>query len=303
MWRAATAALLLLASTASPAQTCPTTGVHLQVLGSGGPELGDKRASSAYLIWIDGLPRALIDVGGGSALRFGESGAHVADLDVILLTHLHVDHTSDLPALIKSSWFEDRRDPLPLYGPSGNNLMPSTVTFVRTLFDPTRGAYRYLGDFLKPLGRDTYKLKPYDVPLKKQEIKGVFANGRIRAVATSVTHGTLPALAWRIEAEGRSIVFTGDGAGGDPGLAKLAQNADILVAHNAVPEQADPVARALHMPPSVIGRLAAQAQARQLVLSHRMLRTLGREDETLAQIRKQYSGPTSFANDLDCFQP
>jgi ribonuclease BN (tRNA processing enzyme) len=80
---------------------CGAHGVAVQVLGSGGPELQDKRASSSYLIWRDGAPRVLVDSGGGSALRFGESGATVSDLDVILLTHLHIDHTADLAALIK----------------------------------------------------------------------------------------------------------------------------------------------------------------------------------------------------------
>lgn len=46
-------------------------GVAVQVLGSGGPEIGDKRASSAYLVWQNGRARALIDMGAGAALRFG----------------------------------------------------------------------------------------------------------------------------------------------------------------------------------------------------------------------------------------
>jgi hypothetical protein len=57
------------------AQTCGGAGVSVQVLGSGGPELQDKRASSSYLVWQDGQARVLVDAGGGSALRFGESGA------------------------------------------------------------------------------------------------------------------------------------------------------------------------------------------------------------------------------------
>jgi ribonuclease BN (tRNA processing enzyme) len=55
------------------------------------------------------------------------------------------------------------------------------------------------------------------------------------------------------------------------------------------------------MPPSVIGTTAANAHVKELVLSHRMLRTLGKEDETLIEIRKRYAGPVLFANDLDCF--
>jgi ribonuclease BN (tRNA processing enzyme) len=51
----------------------------------------------------------------------------------------------------------------------------------------------------------------------------------------------------------------------------------------------------------VIGTVAGNAHVKQLVLSHRMLRTLGKEKETEAEIRHAYSGPITFANDLDCF--
>jgi ribonuclease BN (tRNA processing enzyme) len=295
-------ALALFAGPAA-AQPCPVKGMAVQVLGSGGPELADRRASSAYLVWLDGRARALVDFGGGAALRFGESGARIVDLDAILLTHLHADHTADLPALVKSSFFEERTAPLPVYGPVGNKFMPSTVTFVRTLFDSARGAYRYLGGFLSPLGKDTYKLKPFDVNPRELRQGVVHENGRLRITAASVAHGQVPALAWRVEAGGRSVVWSGDTNGRGEGLATLARNADLLIAHNAVPEGAGGVERELHMPPSVIGAIAAQAKVKGLVLSHRMLRTLGREDETLAAIKTKYSGPVQFANDLDCFVP
>lgn len=295
------------------APDCGTAQIAVQVLGSGGPELADKRASSSYLVWISGKPRVLVDIGGGAALRFGEAGATVSDLDVILLSHLHVDHTAGLPALIKASFFEDRMRPLPVYGPMGNKFMPSTVTFVRSLFDSTRGAYRYLGDFLSPMGNNTYKLQPRDVGEIRDKIRAprqtgekiwsVFANDRLKASATAVDHGSVPALAWRIEAGGKSIVFSGDTNGEGDHLELLARRADLLIAHNAVPEGAGGVERRLHMPPSVIGRIAHEAGVKQLVLSHRMRRTLGRETETLESINKTYTGPVTFANDLDCFTP
>jgi len=55
------------------------------------------------------------------------------------------------------------------------------------------------------------------------------------------------------------------------------------------------------MPPSVIGQIAEEAHVKSLVISHRMLRTLGKEEQTTVEIRKKYQGPLAFANDLDCF--
>ena len=109
----------------------------------------------------------------------------------------------------------------------------------------------------------------------------------------------MPALAWRVEVGRAVIVFSGD-TSGEGGLARLADGADLFVAHNAVPEGATGVERNLHMPPSVIGQIAAGARVKRLVLSHRMPRTLGNEAQTESEIRKRYSGPMQFADDLDC---
>jgi ribonuclease BN (tRNA processing enzyme) len=278
---------------------CGDKGVALQVLGSGGPELQDRRASSSYLVWSYSRARVLVDAGGGSALRFGESRATMSQLSAIFFSHLHVDHTGDFAALIKSSWFEDRNRELPIYGPPGNEYFPATTEFVREFFGD-HGAYRYLSELLVAGEQGSYKMQPHDVIAEDKPVV-VFQKGDLTASAVRVIHGGAPALAWRIDMGGKSIVFSGDTNGDGEGLPRLAKNADIFVAHNAVPEGASGIERRLHMPPSVIGQIAAKADVKQLVLSHRMLRTLGKEDETLAQIKKQYKGPVSFANDLDCF--
>lgn len=295
-------ACLLFVSQALPsrAQSCGSRGIAVQVLGSGGPETQDKRAATSYLIWENGSARVILDAGGGSALRFGESGAQMSQIDVFLFSHFHIDHTSDFPALIFSSWFEDRKTALPIYGPSGNKFMPSTTEFVHDLFGDPHGAWRYLSDLTGPPAEGNYTLQPHNVvPSERPTL--VFRNDNMTLYAVSVVHGAFPALAWRIEIGGKRIVFSGDTNGEGDGLTQLAMNADLFVAHNAVPEGATGVERRLHMPPSVIGSIASNAHVKQLVLSHRMLRTLGKEDETKAEIRHRYAGPLAFANDLDCF--
>jgi ribonuclease BN (tRNA processing enzyme) len=281
-------------------QSCGSHGVAAQVLGSGGPELQDKRASSSYLVWEGGQARVLVDAGGGSALRFGESGAQMSQVDVILFTHFHVDHSADFSALIKSSWFEDRKRPLPIYGPSGNDFMPSTTEFVFDFFGEKHGAYRYLSELLEPDEEGSYKMQPHNVVAGSTPVT-VFRSGDLAVSAVHVVHGAVPALAWRVEAGVKAIVFSGDTNGDGEGLVRLATNADLFIAHNAVPEGAVGIERRLHMPPSVIGQIAADAHVKNLVLSHRMLRTLGKEEQTQTEIRKRYSGLLDFANDLDCF--
>lgn len=279
---------------------CGKEGVWLQVLGAGGPELDDGRASSGYLVWRDGKARILVDMGGGSGLRFEQSGASLNDLDVILLSHFHTDHSSDLPALIKASYFSGRDRDLPLYGPTGNELMPSATAFVQKLFGPD-GAFRYLSDYLD--GRESYRLLPHDVEAGGRREQRVLDDARYRVIAVPVRHGPVPALAWRVDIGGHSLVFSGDMTNQNETLAGLAKNADILVAHHAIPEGASAAARRLHMPPSVIGQIASKAGVKQLLLSHRMYRTLGLEQESSVQIRRAYQGPMQFVDDLQCFRP
>lgn len=270
------------------AQSCGSAGLAVQVLGSGGPEAQDKRASTSYLVWQNGKARVVLDAGGGSALRFGESGAQMSQVDVFLFSHFHVDHSSDFPALIFSSWFEDRNRRLPVYGPEGNEFMPSTTEFVHDLFSDPHGAWRYLSDLVEPStqsGAGGYTLQPHDVAVGSTPVL-VFRNADMAVYAVKVIHGAFPALAWRVEIGGKRIVFSGDTNGDGDGLTQLAMNADLFVAHNAVPEGATGVERRLHMPPSVIGTIAANANVKELVLSHRMLRTLGKR----VRLRLKYGG-------------
>lgn len=279
---------------------CGRSGLWLQVLGSGGPELDDGRASSGYLLWRNGRARLLVDLGAGSLKRFEDAQARVEDLDAILLTHLHVDHSADLPALIKGSFFSSRRRDLPLYGPDGNVFMPDTRDFVRALFAADQGAYRYLADYLS--GEAAYRLVAENVPAGRGELSLVIEEPGLTVRAAAVHHGPVPALAWRIEMADTSIVISGDMNGDYDALPGLAKGADMLIAHHAVPEGATGVARNLHMPPSVIGRIAGEAGVGRVVLSHRMNRTLGRESESLRYLREHYRGAIDFADDGSCYR-
>ena len=274
----------------------------VQVLGSGGPELSDQRASTSYLISLNGNARVLLDTGPGSSLHFEASGANFNSIDALLYSHLHVDHSADLPAYIKGSYFSGRKRNLPVYGPAGNAMMPSTLEFVEGLFG-NRGVYRYLREYFVPDVSAAYKLKVHNVVTQHAKLWSVRLAPDIEAIAVNVPHGPIPALAWRIESGGCVVTFTGDTNRPGVGLTNLAHGSDLLIAHYAVPEHAGEVALSLHMPPSVIGKLAADAGVKRLLLSHRMQRTRNSEAETQKIIRKYYAGPVEFAEDNAIYRP
>jgi len=295
--------LLLGVATASAAQPCGGPGVSLQVLGSGGTALAANRAGAGALVWIDGQARVLVDAGGGAALRFAESGARMADLDVVLLTRLHASHTTDLPALVESARHEPRTRPLPIFGPPGNRQTPSTITFVRDLFDGRRGTYRHLGELISPLDKSSYKLEPHDVrepPAKLgtprtavPAVMNIVQNNRLRIQALNNTQSTLPVTTFRIETGGKAMVITAGTVSADAGLRQVAANADLLVL---------PVTGVVaNFKP--IGQLARDAGVRQLVLTTRETGSNNHEQEVQAELRKDYSGAIQLADDLSCFRP
>lgn len=81
-----------------PCAAPSATATQVQILGSGDPLVNAQRASTSYLLWIDGKGRVLVDIGGGAFLRFGQAKAQLGDLWLIAISHLHPDHVSDLPA-------------------------------------------------------------------------------------------------------------------------------------------------------------------------------------------------------------
>src|SRR5438094_8320375 len=126
------------------AQSCVGNPVAVQILGSGGPAINPEPASAGYLLWVGAESRLLFDIGGGSYIRFGQTRAKLADLAMVGISHLHPDHTSDLAALM---WGSNRLrvEPLPIVGPSGNDVAPDFTTFLSRMFDAKGGAYQVLG--------------------------------------------------------------------------------------------------------------------------------------------------------------
>ena len=273
--------------------------MKVQILGSGGPELTANRASSSYLVWFNNKAIILIDTGGGSSFRFAQSGARWQDLQALLFSHFHADHSSDFPAFIKASWFSNRTKDLDVFGPYGNDFMPSTHEFFDSLFGIDNGAFKYLSDMYDDKKSNEYKLIPHSVK-NNDTLQDLKDENNFAIKTLQVQHGPIPAFAYIIELCGKTLVFSGDTNG--TGFENLRLNkTNLFIAHNAIPEHAGKVAQSLHMRPSQIGEIAKKIHTDKLILSHRMNRSLGKEQETRREIRKFFSGEMTFANDLDVF--
>jgi len=291
------ALMMLGLSSLAWSQTCEQNQVKLQVLGSGGPELTDGRVSSSHLIWINGEAKVLVDLGGGSAHQFEKSKGKLNDLDVILLTHLHVDHSADFPEFIKAFYFSERKKDLLVLGPAGNQKMPDTTDYVNQLFGED-GAYQYLNSYLNPDKNSFYKIKASNAPLDKRSINSTRINDEITVKSIAVNHGPIAAVAWRVEIGDCSITFSGDMSNQYRSLAILAEDTDLLVANNVIREDTSGVGRKLHMPPSEIGYIAKHSNPNQLLLAHFMTRSDPVKEQAVEIIKKHYAGAVLLAEDM-----
>ena len=285
---------------AAGAPPCGDTGVWIQILGAGGPELDDTRGASSYVVWVDNHARLLVDTAPGASVRFDEIGARFADLDAIVLTHLHAEHSADFPSFINGGRFLDRRRPLTVLGPEGDDVFPDTRTFVRRMLGP-EGAFPYLADTLVRKPDSGYRLMVRNVPARGRQRWSGFGSENLRLAAIPVHHGGVPTLAWRVEAADRSIVFAGGFSNQKDLVAGFARHADALVVAHALPETARAAAREEFAVPSKLGQVAARADARMLLLGHRTNATRGRESQSIEAIESEFSGAVLFGDDLECW--
>lgn len=265
------------------------------VLGSGGPR-AFGRAGSSYVVLLDGTPRILVDAGPGTFVRIGELRLDLSAVDTVLLTHLHIDHSSDLPAFFNARGLtSDSAITYKIFGPGASGQFPKTSEFANLLIGD-HGAFAYQKSF----GADeTFDVRDLAIQLDSAQTRIVDDHGLlIEEVATH--HDDCPSIAYRITYKNHVLVFSGDmDASALPNLVKLAKNADLLIFHCAVldPPASPSQLYALHTPPNRIGQAARDSGAKSLLLSHLAPDVLIQKTAVRASIRRSYQGPMAFATD------
>ncbi|HWY68094.1 MAG TPA: MBL fold metallo-hydrolase [Terriglobales bacterium] len=273
----------------------PQTQLELVVLGSGGPR-SFGRASTSYLILIENRPRILVDAGPGAFLELGKLGLDLAHVDIVLLTHLHIDHSADIPAIfLDRALTADQPIRFKVFGPQGEGLFPSTKQFLQLLFGPG-GAYEYEKTFG---AEETIEAVDLPIALDSPE-RNIVSEGDLRVREIATHHGDCPAVAYRIDYKHNSITFSGDmDASAISNLQHLALDSDLLVAHAAVldPPGSPEILYTLHTPPKQIGQAARDARVKHLLLSHIAPVIEENRRQVLRSIANSYKQSIEFAHD------
>ncbi len=280
-------ALSIEAFAQTPAGPRPTqaSGSTLIMLGTqGGPSINLGRGETACAIVVNGQ-LYLIDCGYGTLRALVQAGFSYNDVANVFLTHLHDDHTSDVPALLSHKWTSGRAQAATVHGPFGTTLLvEGAIAFFKSNTD-----IRVVDE--GRTARPESLFHGHD--LSAATISEVFRDERVTVKAVENTHfperakNKMPyrSLAYRFEMADRSIVFSGDTAY-SKSLIELARNADLFVCEamdTALHQQMERAAQAAgtnntesiarhvietHSTTEDVGRMAAEAKVKTVVLYH-----------------------------------
>jgi ribonuclease Z len=288
---AATLAVLALGADGT-AQSAPSRNFRVTLLGTGSPVLSLTRFGPSTLVEA-GEQTLIFDTGRGAAQRLDQLGVPFSRIDAVFLTHLHSDHVVGLPDLWLTGWILDRRSvSWELVGPAGTAAMSEHLA----------QAFAFDIDIRIKEGRQSAagsRLAARDVGPGV-----VYERGGVKVTAFLVDHGLVaPALGYRIEYDGRSVVLSGD-TRFSTAVIDMARGADLLV-HEVVlaPVNVGPsapyyTAFAHHTTPEQAADVFSRARPKLAVYSHIVIFGGTDEADILPRTRRAYGGPVILGHDL-----
>jgi ribonuclease BN (tRNA processing enzyme) len=291
-------------------------GTRLITLGtSGGPPPRAHRAQSSNLLIVNGA-LYVVDAGDGVARRLAKAGINVREIGTVFITHHHDDHTAGLGTLLSVAWDQNRTKPINVYGPH------RTVELVKA-------AVQYFTISAEIRIADGGRTVPIAQVFFGHDIGTgvVYQDANVKVTAVENSHfdfhegpasGKHKSYSYRFETPDRVIVFTGD-TGPSDAVTELAKSADLLVSETSscqgrMQEMVDDgrwqamtsseqagITRQMtqgHMTLDEIGKMAASADVKTVVLSHLTHKRDGDYTPWAEEVKKHFSGQVLIAKDL-----
>jgi ribonuclease Z len=287
----AAAAVLIAALQLTTAQS---ESLRVTFLGTGGGPIGRAEYGGPAILVEYGREVILVDAGRSVVQRMLQLNRQVPQIRSIFLTHLHSDHTIDIPDVwLRGWWGEGRKNPLEIRGPAGTKAMAEHI----------EQAWSY---DVRIRSGEPEKIDPAMAKLIGVDVEPgvIFDEAGMKVTALKADHGPVLSLAYRIDAGGHSVVLSGDDRQ-SPDIIAQSQNVDVL-AHSVglwTPEAlADTGAvgkknrAAIQLLPSaeMAANVFSKAKPRLAVLYH-----WPHSPKAIDAIRAAgYSGPLEGADDL-----
>lgn len=289
-------------------------GLHVAVCGSGGPFPDGDRGAPCTAV-IAGKRLFIVDTGEAAARTLGRMG--IAGDSVVLLTHFHSDHIDGLGNVAMQRWAGGNLPtPLKLYGPPGVEQVAAGFTQAYVADSSYRTAHH--GEGVAPPSGAGVVARPFAFPDGQDSVVVLEEDG-VKITAFRVDHGPVePAVGYRFDYKGRSVVISGDAAP-SPAVTRFAKGADLLVHEALSPRLVGLIEKAAlkagntkrakimndilnyHTTPDQAADIATKAGAKALLLNHIVpplpLRAL--EGPFVGKARQIFTGPLWLARDGD----
>jgi ribonuclease Z len=251
--------------------------------GTGSPLPDAKRAGACTAV-IAGGQFVLVDVGPGAWKTADLANLPTADLSAVLLTHFHSDHIGDLGETVTQSWIAGRARPLEVFGPPGTARV--VEGFRRAYEQDAEYRVAHHGETYLPRAAADATAREIELGPEANASAIVFERNGLRVTMFRVDHAPVhPAVGYRFDYRGRSVVVSGDTRKSDS-LIQHATDADLLV-HEALErrmiERGASVAErggrtrlaklardipAYHTSPVEVAEVAHAAHVKHVILTH-----------------------------------
>lgn len=281
--------------------------MKLTLLGTGTPAPSLKRMSSGYVLEI-GDDVIVIDHGPGAHHRLLEAGYQAGDVTHCFISHLHYDHFMDLPRLVMTRWDQGAGEgcELDVFGPAPiaqvmEKLIGEEGVFALDLEARTR--HEMSLEIYKARGGVVPRHRP--APMVREVVPGeqIECNGW-RVTVGSGWHAEpyLNCLAYRFDADGASVCYSGDSGGVCPEIVSLARGADVLIHMNhffsgTEPTEAYRRSCGNHLDTAEVAR---QAGVSTVVLTHmtEQIDQVGVRERIIGEMAQIFGGTIIWGEDL-----
>ncbi|THD61015.1 MBL fold metallo-hydrolase [Phenylobacterium sp.] len=291
-------------------------GLHVGLCGSGSPMPDPTRAGPCTAI-LAGQRLFVVDVGAGAQKNLALMNLPPGRVEAVFLTHFHSDHIDGLGELMLQRWGTGANtSPLPVYGPTGVDQVVHGFEMAYGLDQGYRTAHH--GPAVMPPSGFGGTPHPFAADRNGPDVV-LIDDGGLKVTAFPVNHRPVePAVGYRFDYKGRSVVVSGDTAP-SPRLEAAAAHADVLVheglAPNLVAVQHDAAVKggkdnlahithdilSYHTTPEQAAAIAQRAQVRYLLFTHIIpplpLRAL--EGPWLGSARDIFHGTVRVGHDGD----
>ncbi|MEL6781153.1 MAG: MBL fold metallo-hydrolase [Pseudomonadota bacterium] len=205
-------------------------GLHVALIGSGSP-LGDPMRLGPSTAVIAGDRVFIVDSGSGTPRNLGRFGIAAGRIERVFLTHFHSDHIDGLGELMLQRWATGGHDtPLPVHGPLGVDRVVEGLNAAYALDTIYRIAHH--GEDVVPPSGQGGDAQPFALASPLETVT-VFDNDGLTVTAFAVVHDPVhPAVGYRFDYGGRSVVLSGDTAFSEQ-LTAQSEGVDLLV-HEAL---------------------------------------------------------------------